>query len=245
MAIKNSIDIVDWAPRQVVPRSSVGTTEFEFSTVRDQGLWGKTRSVARRGFDIGFSLFALVVTAPIFLLLIALTRLSSPGPALYKHRRIGQHGTEFDCLKFRTMVPNADAVLEEILESSPELRREFEMDHKLKVDPRVTSVGRLLRRVSLDELPQFWNVLRGEMSVVGPRPIVEEEIVKYGQDLPIVLSVKPGLTGLWQVSGRNDIEYSERVALDREYVMTQNFWSDLRIIVRTIGVLFREDSGAY
>lgn len=220
--------------------------EFTFSVgTPATSKWSRICAASRRTFDATFALVAIVLTAPISLALILIIRLSSTGPAIYKHRRIGQNGVEFDCLKFRTMVPDADQALTALLQENDSYKREFEESQKLKDDPRVTFVGKFLRKVSLDELPQFWNILKGEMSVVGPRPIVEDEIVRYGPDLPIVLSVKPGLTGLWQVSGRNDIDYRERVALDRQYVLSRSFWSDVRIIVKTITVMVKRDSGAY
>lgn len=208
---------------------------------------GRNTSTAvgqRRIFDLAFASVALAITFPIFLLLLMVIRTTSSGPAVYKHRRIGLNGRQFDCLKFRTMVEDADEALSTLLEEDSDFRAEFEATHKLKDDPRITPIGRLLRKTSLDELPQFWNVLRGEMSVVGPRPIVEDEKERYGRDLSVVLSVRPGLTGLWQVSGRNDLDYQTRVELDKEYVLTRGFLSDMQIILRTLSVMVRKD-GAY
>ena len=236
--------VADQEPRHDTTRLHVAPGRRRHHATLDE-LARKAKAVGRRTFDIGFASFALLVTAPIALVLVVLIRLTSEGPAMYQHRRLGLHGRKFDCLKFRTMVPDADLVLEQLLQESEESRAEFEATHKLKDDPRVTKVGRVLRKTSLDELPQFINVLRGEMSVVGPRPIVDAEIPRYGPDLPVVLSVRPGLTGLWQVSGRNDIDYAQRVALDREYVMTQSIWRDLSIIVRTATVMVKRENGAY
>jgi lipopolysaccharide/colanic/teichoic acid biosynthesis glycosyltransferase len=214
----------------------------------------KIRSVKRlisvestkRLFDIGFSLSVLVFFAPIYLLIGLLIFLSSPGSIFYVQERVGKNRQIFRCLKFRTMVENADQVLQEIMENSPDLRQEFQDNFKLKNDPRITWIGKILRVTSLDEFPQFWNVLVGDMSVVGPRPLVVEELPKYGRYMDKILTTRPGITGLWQVSGRNDIPYPERVKLDLYYVSFRNFWIDLWIIMKTIGVMiFPKNNGAY
>jgi exopolysaccharide production protein ExoY len=166
------------------------------------------------------------------------------GQVIYKHRRIGRGGRTFECLKFRTMVPDADQVLRDLLETNPELKLEWVRDHKLRNDPRVTPIGRFLRRTSLDELPQLWNVLRGEMSLVGPRPIVREELLRYGRKVQDYLAIKPGITGLWQVMGRNDTDYRRRVVLDTYYVRNQNLLLDLYILIKTTGVVLGR-TGAY
>lgn len=208
--------------------------------------WGAlVRSAGRRTFDIVFSLLALFVTLPLMIVIVLTIRLSSAGPAFYRQRRLGVRGRSFDCLKFRTMVADAEGVLTELLARRPELKREFEEKHKLTNDPRITRVGHLLRKTSLDELPQFLNVLKGDMSVVGPRPIVSEETDRYGQFLPLVLSVRPGITGLWQVSGRNDTTYEERVELDCYYVKNRSLLLDLKIIFKTVWVLAKPSNGAY
>ena len=200
----------------------------------------------KRGGDIVFSLLVLGLGAPVLLLLAVVVKTSSKGTVFYSQRRIGRGYRGFGCLKFRTMRKDADRVLAAILAADPELRAEFERDHKLRNDPRITPLGRFLRRSSLDELPQFINVLRGQMSVVGPRPIVWDELPRYGAAMDEVLSVRPGLTGLWQVSGRNNLTYEQRVRLDLHYVRQRSFWLDLRIILRTIGVvLLPMDRGAY
>ena len=201
--------------------------------------------VGRRAFDILFSLTALLLTLPVMIGIVLAIRLSSPGPALYRHRRIGQRGRAFDCMKFRTMVMDADQILEKLLDSDQHLRDEFAQKYKLIDDPRITKVGRILRKTSLDELPQFWNVLKGHMSVVGPRPLVRDEMERYGPHLPLILSVRPGLTGLWQVSGRNDTTYEERVDLDRQYVLSQNIGRDMLIIFKTVRVMVSPRNGAY
>ena len=203
------------------------------------------RSLKRSG-DLVFSAAVLGLGFPLFLLLAVLVTLSSPGPVFYVQKRVGRGYQRFGCIKFRTMRPDADAVLAQVLQRSPELRAEFERDFKLRKDPRITPIGRFLRRSSLDELPQFLNVLRGQMSVVGPRPIVNEEIFRYGDYMDEVLSVRPGLTGLWQVSGRNNLSYDKRVRLDLAYARGRSFLLDFAIILRTFGVLLLPmDRGAY
>jgi Undecaprenyl-phosphate galactose phosphotransferase WbaP len=177
-------------------------------------------------------------------LIALLIKASSRGPVFYKQERVGLHGRRFYAWKFRTMVLDADEVLEAYLEARPALRAEWDSQHKLKNDPRITRVGRWLRYTSLDELPQIWNVLCNEMSLVGPRPIVSAEIAKYQHHFELYTKVLPGVTGLWQVSGRNDTTYPERVALDAFYVRNWSCWLDLYILARTVGVVLRRE-GAY
>ena len=211
--------------------------------VRAQSRLG--RSLKRSG-DVVFSAAVLGLGSPLFLFLAVLVKLSSPGPVFYVQKRVGRGYRNFGCIKFRTMRPDAAAVLAHVLERSPEMRAEFDRDFKLRNDPRITPIGRFLRRSSLDELPQFLNVLRGEMSVVGPRPIVNKEIGRYGDYMDEVLAVRPGLTGLWQVSGRNNLSYPKRVRLDLAYARGRSFLIDLAIILRTFGVLLLPmDRGAY
>ncbi len=193
-----------------------------------------------------FSILVLTIGLPLFLLIAFLVVVSSPGPVFYIQTRVGRNYQSFGCIKFRTMRPDADEELSVVLEKSPKLRKEFERDFKLRDDPRITPIGRFLRRSSLDELPQFINVIRGEMSVVGPRPIVEKELERYGAFMQEVASVRPGLTGLWQVSGRNNLTYNERVRLDLKYARNRSFFLDLNIIFKTFGVLLLPvDRGAY
>ncbi|EGK89239.1 sugar transferase [Microcoleus sp. MON1_C1] len=200
----------------------------------------------KRLFDILFSLSVLILFAPVYLLLAFLIALSSPGPIFYVQERVGKNRKRFYCLKFRTMVENADDILLEIMENSPHLRQEFEDNFKLKQDPRITWIGRFLRMTSLDEFPQFWNVLKGDMSVVGPRPLVEEELPRYGRHINKILTIRPGITGLWQVSGRNDIPYPRRVQIDLYYANDKNLWMDMWIVFKTIGVvIFPKNNGAY
>ncbi|MBR8830108.1 MAG: hypothetical protein N5P05_003233 [Chroococcopsis gigantea SAG 12.99] len=200
----------------------------------------------KRLFDIAFSLSVLIIFSPLYLLLTLLIAVSSKGPIFYVQERVGKNFKRFKCIKFRTMVTNADEVLESLFISSPHLREEFETNCKLKQDPRVTWVGKFLRLTSLDEFPQFWNVLVGDMSVVGPRPLVPEELHKYGNRMEKILTIRPGLTGLWQVSGRNDIPYPLRVQMDVYYVNSRNFLVDIWIVIKTLGVvLFPRNNGAY
>ncbi|MGK7950343.1 MAG: sugar transferase [Xenococcaceae cyanobacterium] len=200
----------------------------------------------KRLFDIVFSLFVLIFFSPIYLCLATIVALSSPGPIFYVQQRVGKDFKSFGCIKFRTMVTNADEVLEQIIAQSPQMRQEFEESYKLKQDPRITRIGKFLRLTSMDEFPQFWNVLKGDMSVVGPRPLVPEELQKYGHKIDTVLTIKPGITGLWQVSGRNNIPYPRRVLIDVYYATSHNWLLDLWIIVKTIGVIiFPRNNGAY
>ena len=184
--------------------------------------------------DILLASLVLLFFAPLFLVLVALVKLTSRGPAIYGHPRVGYDGRSFTCLKFRSMVANGDEALRRHLAENPAARREWELSRKLRHDPRVTLVGRFLRKSSLDELPQLINVLRGDMSIVGPRPIVTAELVRYGQDATQYCSTRPGITGLWQISGRSDTGYEERVTLDVTYVRQWSLRQDLRIIMLTI-----------
>jgi lipopolysaccharide/colanic/teichoic acid biosynthesis glycosyltransferase len=202
--------------------------------------------ILKRLFDVLFSLTVLIVFSPVYLLLILLISLSSSGPIFYVQERVGKNFKPFGCIKFRTMVNNADEVLMEMMETSPCLRQEFRDNFKLRRDPRITWIGRFLRITSLDEFPQFLNVLKGDMSVVGPRPVIVEELERYGKQAEKVFSIRPGITGLWQVSGRNDIPYPRRVQIDVYYVNFRSFIMDLWIIFKTVGVvLFPKDNGAY
>jgi exopolysaccharide production protein ExoY len=198
---------------------------------------------AKRVLDILGAIVLGLVFSPLMIVITLLMRRRG-GEVIYRHRRVGRDGRMFECLKFRTMVPNADLVLRQLLESSPELRAEWVRDHKLRNDPRITRIGRFLRRTSLDELPQLWNVLRGEMSLVGPRPVVREELLRYGRNVRTYLAAKPGITGLWQVTGRNDTDYRRRVVLDTYYVRNQTLLLDLYILLKTTGVVLG-GSGAY
>jgi lipopolysaccharide/colanic/teichoic acid biosynthesis glycosyltransferase len=209
-------------------------------------LQSKRSRFVKRGGDIAFSLAVLTLGSPVYILLGLLVKLTSRGPVFYVQQRVGRDYRSFGCIKFRTMRRDADSMLGVLLAASPDLAEEFRNDFKLKNDPRITRLGRFLRRSSLDELPQFLNVLRGEMSVVGPRPIVRKELPRYGAAMDEVLAVRPGLTGLWQVSGRNNLSYEQRVALDVRYARRRSFRGDLAIILRTIRVILDpRDRGAY
>jgi Undecaprenyl-phosphate galactose phosphotransferase WbaP len=194
--------------------------------------------------DLAATLIGGLFILPLIGVISLLIWLDSPGPVFYSQIRIGQGGKHFKAWKFRTMVRNADLELHGYLNKHPELREAWGRDQKLRRDPRVTRVGRFLRRTSLDELPQLWNILRGEMSLVGPRPIVDEEVEKYGDKFELFKKVIPGLTGLWQVSGRNNISYEERVSLDAYYVRNWSVWLDIYILLRTVWVVITAD-GAY
>jgi Undecaprenyl-phosphate galactose phosphotransferase WbaP len=196
-----------------------------------------SRRLLKRSMDLVLSLVLVLVFAPLMIVIAVATKLDSPGPVFYRQRRIGRGGREFVAWKFRTMVVDADRVLQTHLDKDPSLQEQWNAIRKLKNDPRTTRFGRFLRRTSLDELPQLWNVLRGEMSLVGPRPIVHEEIARYGADYEMYTWVPSGLTGLWQVSGRNDTSYRKRVAYDRYYVQNWSVWLDICILFRTVGIV--------
>lgn len=193
--------------------------------------------LAKFSIDLVATLIGGLMVLPLIILIAILIKLDSPGPVFYLQTRIGQGGESFKAWKFRTMVPNASKFLKEYLDKHPDIQAVWEKDRKLRRDPRVTRIGRFLRQTSLDELPQLWNILRGEMSLVGPRPIVDEEIELYGDKFPLYTKVIPGLTGLWQVSGRNNITYQERVNLDAYYVRNWSVWLDIYILVRTVWVV--------
>jgi exopolysaccharide production protein ExoY len=190
--------------------------------------------VFKRFFDITAALAGIAVLSPLFLMLVLLVKCSDGGSVIYGHRRIGRNGRVFRCLKFRTMVENGDAVLAAHLARNPQDREEWAATRKLQNDPRVTRVGAVLRKLSLDELPQIFNILRGEMSFVGPRPVVRDELLMYGTAAGFYLKSRPGLTGLWQVRGRNDVSYRTRVAFDRHYVENWSFAFDLKILIWTV-----------
>jgi lipopolysaccharide/colanic/teichoic acid biosynthesis glycosyltransferase len=225
------------------------STEIDFSSnpVVVSDLVGR-RSVPNapltRIFDITLILLACPYIILFFIAISILIVLDSKGGVFYKQTRIGRGGRRFKALKFRTMVLNADQVLQQYLDESPELKAEWLASHKLKRDPRVTRVGEILRKLSLDEMPQFWNILVGEMSLIGPRPIVDEEIEKYGRCFELYIQARPGLTGLWQVSGRSDTSYKQRVELDEYYLLHRSIKLDLQILLKTVYVVLGR-KGAY
>ncbi len=198
----------------------------------------------KRVLDILFVILALPILLPAIFLVGLIVKLTSPGPAFFSHRRICRDGAFFSMWKFRTMCVNSSDVLEQYLSKHPEARAEWAKSHKLRRDPRITPVGLFLRRFSLDELPQVWNVLRGDMSLVGPRPIVAAEVEKYADCFEFYCRVKPGVTGLWQVSGRSKLTYDERVALDRDYVLRWSLFADTKILLSTFKSVANRD-GAY
>jgi exopolysaccharide production protein ExoY len=200
-------------------------------------------AACKRVMDLLGAVLLTVVFSPLMVLIVLFLR-KGGGPVIYKHRRVGRDGQMFECLKFRTMVPHADQALRDLLERDSDLKAEWVRDRKLKNDPRVTRLGRFLRRTSLDELPQIWNVVIGQMSLVGPRPVVREELLRYGRNVGAYLAAKPGITGLWQITGRNDIDYRRRVVLDTYYVCNQNLFFDVYILLKTTGVVLR-GNGAY
>ena len=212
------------------------------ATILDRDLVSKNNIA--RVLDITLILLAAPYIILAFLVLAILIKLDSPGPVFYRQTRIGQFGRKFGVYKFRTMVQNADRVLQEYLDKSPSLKAEWLATHKLKQDPRVTRLGVLLRKASLDELPQLWNIIIGDMSLVGPRPIVDAEVEKYGKCFQLYVQVRPGLTGLWQVSGRNNTTYERRVELDEYYVRNRSLKLDLKILLKTALVVIKKD-GAY
>ncbi len=207
------------------------------------GAKGPAERRRKRALDLFLASLLLVLLSPLMLAIAILVRLDG-GPALYGHRRIGADGRSFVCWKFRSMAINAEEALARLLARDPTARAEWERDFKLKRDPRITALGRVLRSTSLDELPQLFNVLKGEMSLVGPRPIVPDEIKRYGSAFRDYAVCRPGITGPWQVSGRNDLDYASRVKLDRQYARNWSLGTDCRILLQTAVVVLRR-SGAY
>lgn len=209
-----------------------------------QNLLDPRRMYLKRGIDLLLTAIGGIVAFPALLALAVAIRLDSHGPVFFKHRRIGRNGKHFNVYKFRTMAVDGDEILERHLAANPAARKEWEETRKLKDDPRVTNVGRFLRKTSLDELPQLFNVISGSMSLVGPRPIIDNEVERYGQAFNLYTRVRPGITGLWQTSGRNDLSYADRVWLDRHYVCNWSVWFDILILFRTIPEVLH-CSGAY
>ncbi|WP_413732408.1 undecaprenyl-phosphate galactose phosphotransferase WbaP [Sodalis sp. RH20] len=203
----------------------------------------RTSRFIKRAFDIFGCVLILLFLAPILLIIMKMVA-KDKGPIFYGHERVGMNGAKFKCYKFRSMVVNSKEVLEKLLASDINVRTEWERDFKLKNDPRVTKIGAFLRKTSLDELPQLWNVLEGNMSLVGPRPVIEEELERYAGDVDYYLMAKPGMTGLWQVSGRSDVDYETRVYFDAWYVKNWSLWNDIAILFKTVKIVLKKD-GAY
>lgn len=209
-----------------------------------QNLLDPRKLFVKRCIDLILSIIIGILTLPLIFFIAVWIRLESPGPIFFRQLRIGREGKPIWIVKFRTMVQDAEQVLQKTLAEDKELRNEWKADQKLRYDPRVTRVGRLLRQTSLDELPQIWNVLCGDMSLVGPRPVVEDEVTRYGDAYALYIRVRPGITGLWQVSGRNDLTYSQRVQTDWYYISNWSVWLDIVILARTIPVVVKR-KGAY
>ncbi|MND81141.1 UDP-glucose:undecaprenyl-phosphate glucose-1-phosphate transferase [compost metagenome] len=203
----------------------------------------RSSRIIKRTFDIFGSLSIMLMLSPV-LMFLAFMVSRDGGKPIYGHERVGHNGKKFKCLKFRSMVMNSKEVLEELLKNDPEALAEWNRDFKLKNDPRITKIGAFIRKTSLDELPQLWNVFIGEMSLVGPRPVIEDELERYAGDVDYYYMAKPGMTGLWQVSGRNDIDYDTRVYFDAWYVKNWALWNDIAILFKTISVVLKRD-GAY
>lgn len=229
--------------------SSPGDLSADFSPdIRSQDIRAKRQDLPlggspKRVMDLTVAILALVAAAPI-MLVVALILWLSAGQVMFSHRRVGFAGKPFNCYKFRSMIANSEEVLKAHLAANPEAAIEWEQTHKLRNDPRVTFLGHMLRKSSIDELPQLFNVIRGEMSCVGPRPIVSEELQHYGDHAGEYLTVRPGLTGLWQVSGRSNVGYGDRVALDSYYVKNWSPTLDVVILLRTVIAVMRLDQAA-
>ena len=231
-----------------LPTSNItarGMMEEQAVVLRVQNnLARKSNRIMKRIFDIIATVCGGILILPIFVIIALLIYLDSPGPIVFGHKRIGQDGKEFSCYKFRSMVNNAQEALEVYLQENPIAREEWIREFKLKDDPRVTRIGKFLRKTSLDELPQLWNVLIGDMSLVGPRPIVRAEVEKYGEYINDFYLVPPGITGVWQVSGRSDTTYEERVLMDSWYVHNWSVWIDIVYLVKTVLAVLK-GKGAY
>jgi len=222
------------SPKTITPETHMLASP---SLARDEQ---SLQRAAKIGLDLVLSICIIFLLLPLLLVVAFIVSLDG-GPVLYRHKRIGRHGREFKCLKFRTMVTEADQVLANLLMSDPSATLEWANTRKLRCDPRITSVGRFLRQTSLDELPQIFNVLRLEMSLVGPRPIVEQELDRYGPHVQSYYHSRPGITGLWQVSGRSNTTYGRRVELDTWYVRHWTLWLDIKILIKTVpAVLFQD-----
>jgi len=196
---------------------------------------------AKRLFDVVIASLALLFLAPLLIVVGVLIRLQDGQKALYSQPRYGFKGETFQCFKLRSMVPNADAKLQAVIDSNPQARLEWELTRKLSNDPRITPLGKFIRATSIDELPQLLNIIRGDMSIVGPRPIPLYERSKYGEGFEQYCRVRPGLTGIWQTSGRSNVSYTERVEMDKTYVQTQTFLGDIWIIIKTVPAVLMSD----
>lgn len=228
--------------RQKTAERHRGAEARKAHRITDRRLIAKVRAAngrSKRVFDVLVAAVALVFFAPAFLTIALLIKLTDPGPVFFKHTRVGRRGKRFDCLKFRTMKTDSEERLAHILLTDPQAAAEWEAGQKLRNDPRVTWFGTFLRKSSLDELPQLLNVLRGEMSLVGPRPVTRAELNRYGKDRRYYLLVRPGITGLWQVSGRSSTGYEKRISLDREYLEEWSWLGEIWIILMTIPAVLK------
>jgi exopolysaccharide production protein ExoY len=212
--------------------------DVQFALVESQRPIGQT---SKRVIDIVLAISGIVLLAPLLIICFIATVVTSPGPALFRHRRVGFRGKSFDCLKFRTMVMDAPECLHRLLESDPVAAAEWMANRKLRYDPRVTAIGAILRKSSLDELPQLFNVLWGDMSIVGPRPVTEDELPMYSGAMNAYLACRPGITGLWQVSGRSTTTYKKRIACDSFYARKWSMALDAKILIVTVPVLLLSD----
>ncbi|GGJ82644.1 hypothetical protein GCM10008939_28230 [Deinococcus aquiradiocola] len=228
-------------PNQAMQPHNIGSVAS--LEVRNNLRSVQSRAMKRTIDLIGAGVGGLLIL-PILLLIAVAIKIDSPGPAVYRARRLGRNGQAFDCFKFRSMHRDAEEKLKSVLDSNVELKIEFEATHKLKNDPRVTRVGVFLRKTSLDELPQLANVVLGSMSLVGPRPIVQGEVAKYGDIYAVYKQVRPGMTGYWQANGRSDTSYEERVGMDNFYVTNWTPWLDMVVLIQTVRVVFA-GKGAY
>lgn len=218
---------------QYGPTNSIGLPKFfTHSSVLRRESQTVYSLIFKRVFDLGLALIMLPLLAPIVGVIWVIARMDG-GPGFFGHRRIGRHGKTFRCWKIRTMVPDAETRLVAYLTANPDAAAEWERDHKLTNDPRITKIGRFLRATSLDELPQLWNVIRGDMSFVGPRPVVRKEMQKYGRFRSSYMKMRPGITGIWQVSGRNDVSYEDRIQMDVQYLYSASLALDCEIILST------------
>ena len=249
MSIQHLTDTVLFTPSLV--GSPLGSVEISTLFVEQLTIIKSKNNLSRRinrltkfVFDMVVTLLGIIVISPLLLLLAVLVGIDNKGSVFFAHRRIGRNGREFPCYKFQTMVSNADEVLVRHLSENAAARKEWESSFKLTNDPRVTRLGAFLRKTSLDELPQVFNVLKGEMSLVGPRPIVRAEVEKYGENIREYYMVRPGITGMWQTSGRSDTTYEERVAMDTWYVRNWSVWIDMKYLVKTFGAVLGK-KGAY
>ena len=251
---KKFINEKHYGLKRVILISELGWVGGDVVTTVDfQGMLGlevernllKYRSfLVKRAFDISLVVLFSPILFPLIVLVALMLKIDSEGPVFYQQTRLGYMGREYKLWKFRSMVSNADEILAAFLAENPDYLAEWEATHKIKNDPRITRIGKLLRKTSLDELPQLWNVIKGEMSLVGPRPIVQDEVKHYGETYQIFKQAIPGVSGLWQISGRNDMDYSSRVQLDEYYIRHWSFWLDIYILIRTVWVVV-SGRGAY